>query len=144
MRKLIAAFIILLSPFVYASEQQGGQFKDLGPWEVHYIAFPSTFVQPNIAKAYNLTRSGNKAIVNISVLADKPGKPAIKAKVTGSAKNLLGKVVPLNFKEVVEGEAVYYLAQLDYDDEDIFRFNVEITQDKQTRKLTFSQKFYEE
>lgn len=101
MRKLIAAFIILLSPFVYASEQQGGQFKDLGPWEVHYIAFPSTFVQPNIAKAYNLTRSGNKAIVNISVLADKPGKPAIKAKVTGSAKNLLGKVVPLNFKEVV-------------------------------------------
>ncbi|GEK07830.1 DUF4426 domain-containing protein [Pseudoalteromonas sp. McH1-7] len=144
MRKLIAAFIILLSPFVYASEQQGGQFKDLGPWEVHYIAFPSTFVQPNIAKAYNLTRSGNKAIVNISVLADKPGKPAIKAKVTGSAKNLLGKVVPLNFKEVVEGEAVYYLAQLDYDDEDIFRFNVEITKDKQTRKLTFSQKFYEE
>ncbi|MEJ6475059.1 DUF4426 domain-containing protein [Pseudoalteromonas piscicida] len=144
MRTFIIALMMVLAPSVFAADDQGGQFKDLGPWEVHYIAFPSTFVQPTIAKAYGLTRSGNKAIVNISVLADKPGKPAVKARVVGSAKNLLGKIVQLDFKEVVEGEAIYYLAQLDYDDEDIFRFNIEISEGKQTRKLTFSQKFYVE
>ena len=144
MRTFIIALMMVLAPSVFAADDQGGQFKDLGPWEVHYIAFPSTFVQPTIAKAYGLTRSGSKAIVNISVLADKPGKPAVKARVVGSAKNLLGKIVQLDFQEVVEGEAIYYLAQLDYDDEDIFRFNIEISEGKQTRKLTFSQKFYVE
>ncbi|MEK0160894.1 DUF4426 domain-containing protein [Pseudoalteromonas piscicida] len=144
MKAFIIALMMLLAPGAFAQDEQGGQFKDLGPWEVHYIAFPSTFVQPTIAKAYGLIRSGNKAIVNISVLADKPGKPAVKARVVGSAKNLLGKTVQLEFKEVVEGEAIYYLAQLDYDDEDIFRFDIEISEGKQSRKLTFSQKFYVE
>ncbi|MCG7538799.1 DUF4426 domain-containing protein [Pseudoalteromonas sp. CO348] len=144
MKSFIIALMMLLAPIAFAQDEQGGQFKDLGPWEVHYIAFPSTFVQPTIAKAYGLIRSGNKAIVNISVLADKPGKPAVKARVAGSAKNLLGKTVQLEFKEVVEGEAIYYLAQLDYDDEDIFRFDIEISEGKQSRKLTFSQKFYVE
>ncbi|ASD67990.1 DUF4426 domain-containing protein [Pseudoalteromonas piscicida] len=144
MKAFIIALMMLLAPGAFAQDEQGGQFKDLGPWEVHYIAFPSTFVQPTIAKAHGLIRSGNKAIVNISVLADKPGKPAVKARVVGSAKNLLGKTVQLEFKEVVEGEAIYYLAQLDYDDEDIFRFDIEISEGKQSRKLTFSQKFYVE
>ena len=141
MKPLLFALLLLLAPNVMA-EQQGGQFKDLGPWEVHYIAFPSTFIQPNIAKAYDLTRSGSQAIVNISVLADKPSKPAVKANVSGFARNLLGKKVELEFKEVVEGEAIYYLAQLDYDHEDVFRFEINISQGSQSRQLVFSQKFY--
>lgn len=141
MKPLLFALLLLLAPSVMA-EQQGGQFKDLGPWEVHYIAFPSTFIQPNIAKAYDLTRSGSQAIVNISVLADKPSKPAVKANVSGFARNLLGKKVELEFKEVVEGEAIYYLAQLDYDHEDVFRFEININQGSQSRQLVFSQKFY--
>ena len=141
MKPLLFALLLLLAPSVMA-EQQGGQFKDLGPWEVHYIAFPSTFIQPNIAKAYDLTRSGSQAIVNISVLADKPSKPAVKANVSGFARDLLGKKVELEFKEVVEGEAIYYLAQLDYDHEDVFRFEINISQGSQSRQLVFSQKFY--
>ncbi|WP_440054062.1 DUF4426 domain-containing protein [Pseudoalteromonas sp. T1lg65] len=144
MKKLLLLLCLLFSTSGLTSETQGGQFKDLGPWEVHYIAFPSTFIQPTIAKAYGLTRSGSKAIVNISVLADTPAKPALKAQVTGTARNLLGKTVELEFKEVVEGDAVYYLAQLDFDNEDIFRFEIDITEKQQTRKLVFQQKFYED
>ena len=126
MKPLLFALLLLLAPNVMA-EQQGGQFKDLTLGSALHC-FSLTFIQPNIAKAYDLTRSGSQAIVNISVLADKPSKPAVKANVSGFARDLLGKKVELEFKEVVEGEAIYYLAQLDYDHEDVFRFEINISQ----------------
>ena len=71
MNRLIKfCFIACLTLAFNAHSEQtlGGQYKELGPWQVHYIAFPSTFIQPQIAKAYELERSGYKGIVNISVL----------------------------------------------------------------------------
>ena len=51
--RILIAFILALSSFIAsANSVQGGQYKELGPWQVHYIAFPSTFIQPSIAKAY--------------------------------------------------------------------------------------------
>ena len=120
---------------------QGAQYKELGPWQVHYIAFPSTFIQPKIAKAYNLERSGYKGVVNISILKNDADKTAQTAKLTGTAKNLLGNKQTLTFKEVKEGESIYYLAQVDYTNEEILRFEIEIQQSNQFQKLQFQQKF---
>ena len=33
------------------------QMKELGPWQVHYSAFNSSFLTPEVAKAYGLERS---------------------------------------------------------------------------------------
>ena len=109
---------------------------------MHYIAFPSTFIQPKIAKAYNLERSGYKGVVNISILKNDADKTAQTAKLTGTAKNLLGNKQTLTFKEVKEGESIYYLAQVDYTNEEILRFEIEIQQSNQFQKLQFQQKFY--
>jgi hypothetical protein len=121
---------------------QGAQYKELGPWQVHYIAFPSTFIQPKIAKAYNLERSGYKGIVNISILKNDADKTAQTATLTGTAKNLLGNKQTLTFKEVKEGDSIYYLAQVNYTNEEILRFEIEIQQSNQFQKLQFQQKFY--
>ncbi|MFP3351972.1 DUF4426 domain-containing protein [Pseudoalteromonas sp. SIMBA_153] len=126
----------------HSAQEQGAQYKELGPWQVHYIAFPSTFIQPQIAKAYDLERSGYKGIVNISILKNNAGKAAQKATLQGTAKNLLGNKQTLNFKEVVEGDSIYYLAQVDYTNEEILRFEIEIQQGNQFQTLKFKQKFY--
>ena len=47
-----------------------------------------------------------------------------------------------DFKEVKEGESIYYLAQVDYTNEEILRFEIEIQQSNQFQKLQFQQKFY--
>ena len=60
----------------------------------------------------------------------------------GTAKNLLGNKQALTFKEVKEGESIYYLAQVDYTNEEILRFEINIQQGSQSQKLTFQQKFY--
>ena len=144
MKQFIYFSLILLSSFTSyakADEQAGAQYKVLGPWEVHYIAFPSTFIQPNIAKNYDLDRSPNKGIINISVLKNSD-KSAQTASLTGTARNLLGNKKQLTFKEVVEGDAIYYLAQIDYSNEEIYRFDIEINQNGQVQTLKFQQKFY--
>lgn len=126
----------------HSAQEQGAQYKELGAWQVHYIAFPSTFIQPQIAKAYDLERSGYKGIVNISILKNNADKKAQKATLQGTAKNLLGNKQTLNFKEVVEGDSIYYLAQVDYTNEEILRFEIEIQQGNQFQTLKFKQKFY--
>lgn len=145
MKKIVSILFFALAGITFSahSEQmQGAQYKELGPWQVHYIAFPSTFIQPQIAKAYDLQRSGYKGIVNISILKNDTDATAQTAILKGTARNLLGNKQTLDFKEVIEGESIYYLAQVDFTNEEILRFDVEIQQGNQFQKLQFQQKFY--
>lgn len=145
MKKLASILFFALAGITFTahSEQiQGAQYKELSPWQVHYIAFPSTFVQPKIAQAYGLERSNYKGIVNISILKNDADNTAQTASLSGTAKNLLGNKQVLEFKEVVEGDSIYYLAQVKFTNEEILRFDIEIKQNNQFQKLQFQQKFY--
>lgn len=118
------------------------QMMKLGNWNVHYIAFGSTFLTPEIAKAYNISRSNYSGVINISVLSANQGRAAQKVNISGEARNLLGQAVDLKFKEIVEGNAVYYIAQIDYRNEETYNFNIKLKQGNQSQSLKFSQKFY--
>ncbi|MBE0362999.1 hypothetical protein PULV_a0613 [Pseudoalteromonas ulvae UL12] len=140
--RIFTVFALLLSGTVFANDD-GGQYKQLGDWEVHYIAFPSTFLQPNIAKHYGLERSKYSGVINISVLDSRhKDKPAQQVEIVGQARNLLGNTVSLDFKEVVEGDAVYYIAPIKFTNEEIYRFNIDLKQGRQQHTLKFQQKFY--
>ena len=96
----------------------------VGEYDVHYIAFNSGFLQPDIAAAAGLVRGKTQGVLNISVL--KSGKPTA-AQVSGTVKNLLGQDYPLSFKQLKEGEqAIYYLAQFPFDSHETLRFNLNV------------------
>jgi len=117
--------------------------KKLGSMNIHYMAIGSTFFTPEIAKAYGITRSRYNGLVNISVLDNtKVGNPAKAISITGQAKNNLGQFKKLEFTEVKEGDAIYYLAQVSYNNEETLHFTLEINDGKEQQTLTFSQKFY--
>ncbi|MFQ2149996.1 DUF4426 domain-containing protein [Aeromonas jandaei] len=116
------------------------QMKELGPWLVHYNAFNSSFLTPEVAKTYGLERSRYNGIINIAV-QDKQGK-AQAVSVTGEAKNLTGTIRNLSFQEVKEGDAIYYLATLPYRNEDTYQFTLKIMGGGQQQILTFQQTFY--
>ncbi|MGY3861899.1 MULTISPECIES: DUF4426 domain-containing protein [Aeromonas] len=116
------------------------QMKELGPWQVHYNAFNSSFLTPEVAKTYGLERSRYNGIINIAV-QDKQAK-AQAVSVTGEAKNLTGTIRNLSFQEVKEGDAIYYLATLPYRNEDTYQFTLKIMGGGQQQILTFQQTFY--
>ncbi|NOH80172.1 DUF4426 domain-containing protein [Vibrio sp. RE86] len=139
-------WITLLLVSMIALPSYAGQFKTIKDVEVHYSAFNSTFLTPQVARSYKLKRNGYSAILNISVLDNsQAGKPAITADISGSAKNLIGQMRDLTFREVKEGDAIYYLAEFPVSEEERLTFNIDVNAGiKGTGTLKFTQKFYVE
>lgn len=111
-------------------------------FEVHYIVIPTVFLSREIASQYDLVRGKAWSLVNISVLDD-VGSPR-KARVRGSYRNLIDQTYDLDFREVVEDTAVYYLAPVKHTDEDIFRFTllIDIPGEDKPLEVKFTQKMY--
>ena len=135
--------LTLLTGMVASTNALAEQKKTLGKWDVHYMAVSTTFLTPEVAKAYGVTRSKNSILVNISVL-DRMSKKAQSVSITGNARNLLGRTSELSFTEVKEGEAIYYLATMPFDDEEHYRFDIRIQGSNSSQSLKFEQKLYKE
>ena len=139
-RSLIQTFFaccLCYLPCVQAQESQ-----KVGPYEVHFSAFESTFLTPEIAKTYQLTRSRYQAVINVAVLDTRKGNAATQVVLKGYANNLLGHQVDFNFKEVKEEQAIYYLEQLTYTNEETFRFYLTLQTPEGEFPVKFVKKFY--
>ncbi|RUO39344.1 DUF4426 domain-containing protein [Aliidiomarina taiwanensis] len=123
------------------AQVQGGQFERLGSWEVHYSAFPSSFLQPEVAQAYNLVRSRAQAVISISVL-DQESKQSQRVAMSGYALNSLGQRKELNFRRITEGDALYYLSSIQHGNDDRYRFFITIRHGDNSEELRFTQTFY--
>lgn len=119
-----------------------------GDYEVHYSAFNSSFIAPEIAERYSLERSGNYGIVNVAVrnVKDSDSGKAITAQVTGSRQNLLSQKSGLKFQEIQEAGAVYYLAGFRFPGDELLKFSINVTPtgSARTETIQFEQKFYQE
>ncbi|WP_246840564.1 DUF4426 domain-containing protein [Lacimicrobium sp. SS2-24] len=135
----IPLLCVLMMSFSAAAEQK----QTLGDWDVHYMVLNSTFLTPEVARTYGIQRSKYNAVVNVSVL-DNDSAKAQNLLVTGTATNLIGTVKKLQFKEVIEGDAIYYIATLSFRDQEQYRFAIDLKQDKKQHTLKFSQKLYSE
>lgn len=144
MKNILQTFLfIILVSLTLVSNVFAENMKKMGSMQVHYMAINSTFITPKIAKAYNIERSRFNGLINISVLDDtKKSTPAKVVSIRGKARNDLGQIKTLEFDEVKEGDAIYYLAQINYSDKETYYFDLTISDGKETHQLKFKQKFY--
>lgn len=144
MRSALALCFALLATQVSA---QSGQRQVQGPWEAHYIVLPTTALQPEIAARNGITRSNNMAFINISIL-DGRETPAIPhpATLSGQALNLVGQPIPLEFRTITEGQAIYHIAVFRFSHRETLRFQLNFQPEGDTRSyaLRFSQAVYRE
>ena len=141
--KTFKATMSLFCILLLTANVQAENMVTQGDINIHYIALNSTFLTPKIAKAYQLQRSRYMALINISVLDNsQANKPAKAVDISGKAKNLLGQQKSLTFKEVREGDAIYYLAQVKYSNEETLYFDIKINDQGKAHTLKFEQKFY--
>ena len=139
---LRALFIISLVSF-FSSTTTAENMTKLGSMDVHYMAIGATFLTPEIAKNYGIERSRYNGLINISVLDNiQKNMPAKTVSISGTARNDLGQIKSLEFQEVKEGDAIYYLAQVNYSNEETYYFELEINDGKESHKMKFKQKFY--
>ncbi len=138
---LVLGLTILASS---AHATQGGQYQQSGRYQIHYMALSSTFLTPAVAKTYDIKRSRYNAFINISILDTLiDNNPAVKAKVIGQAINLTGSIRKLTFREIIEGDAIYYIAQLPFRNDERFTIHISSSNgDGLNSKISFKQEFY--
>jgi Domain of unknown function (DUF4426) len=118
------ALLLLLMP----TRGEAEQFKEFGEYIVHYNALSTDQLGADVAKNYQIVRSSRRGLLNIAVLKKSAGEPsAIGAKVSGSAANLAGQRSKLAFREVKEGDAIYYLGEFAVGaGRDTYQFQLEV------------------
>lgn len=137
---------ILMTLVIFVSSNfnaHASNMKKMGGMNIHYIALNATFLTPEIAKAYGIVRSKYNGLINISVLDNTiKTHPAKFVSITGTARNLAGQNKAIEFIQVKEGDAIYYLAQVNYRNEETIVFDLNISDSSESHNLKFSQKFY--
>ena len=136
-----ACRLLLLTTVAFlCAHASAEQFARLGSFDVHYVVIPTVFLQPDVAAQYGLVRANDRALVNISILRD--GTP-VAATLDGAVTNLLSQRTALEFREVREGSAIYYLASVRHVEEEMLRFDIEIQPEGGGKeRLRFQQKLY--
>lgn len=146
---LVYIFSALLLSLVSMSSN-AEQKLVFGEYEVHYMGLSSNFLTPEVAKLYDIPRSGSLGYLSISVLqktANDDLHMPIAATLTGSIRNLIGQSRTLKFRKVQEGKAIYYISTFRFDDGDMYNFDLNVIPDNAQQKtfdVKFSQRFYVE
>ena len=133
----------LLALLAFSVHADNKPYKEFGDYKVFYSSFNSSFILPEIASVYNITRGKDKGLVNIAVLlGDQAG--GTTALVKGTVSNMLAQQQVLKFFEVREGNVVYYLAPFEFDNEDSMTFKIQVqpNPNKPSKSLSFQNKFY--
>lgn len=126
---LIASMLMLTGLSAFSLAENDNVFKQ-DDYEVHYSTFNTSFLNEKIASTYGIVRSKSKALLNVAVLKknnDGFMKP-VSASLTGQTYDLI-LIKALDFFEVREGDAVYYLAQFDIDHKIPLYFTVNVKAD---------------
>jgi hypothetical protein len=124
----ISAILLLLLSISHIAEANEHRVGDI---TIHYSAFNSSLISAEVATQYGIRRSGQTGIINISVIDN--GKPVV-ANIFGHAKNLLGQLKNLSFKEIKEDKAIYYIATFSFRNDEKLTFDLQV-QPQKTGKL---------
>jgi len=116
-----------------------------GDLSVHFNALPTTRLTPEVARQYGVTRSANRALVNVAIRRGEPGADtAVAATVTVSATNLAGQRMDVRMREVRDGDALYYLGEARIAGQDTLTFDLEVVVEGQPQPMRaqFRQEFF--
>jgi len=117
-------------------------------YAIHHNAMTTDTLTPRIAKAYNIQRSKNRGMLNVSVIKESPdttGK-AVKAEVKANATNLAGQTRSLDLREIHDGDAIYYIGEMRVSNQETVDFRLEVKPEgaDKTYRAKFTQTFYTE
>ncbi|WP_303901598.1 DUF4426 domain-containing protein [Thiohalomonas denitrificans] len=139
---IIAATALVLPAIAHA-----GKFRDFDDYRVHFSAFNSTVIAPEVARAYDLPRSDYRGMLNITVQrkeSDTPPYPATNADLRAQATNLAGQTKQISMQRIEEGDAIYYIGGFPVSHREVLDFRVDIQPEDsdQTYNLQFRQQFF--
>lgn len=129
-----------------AMEPATSSSRDFGNYVLHFNAIRTVSLTPEIAKIYNITRSANRAMLNVSLVKKVDGTPGVPVagSIAAKAVNLNGQLKDLTLREIREGDAIYYIGDVLVADDETLVFTVEATPADETSlySVRFQREFF--
>ena len=115
----------MLTPFIALAENS----TTAGGYTVHYNAFTTSTLTPEVAKAYGIQRSKVRGMLNVSVIKEKEGTigTSVPARVDVKTLILTGQTSHLPMREIKEQDAVYYVGEFPVQNGEKIDFVIEAT-----------------
>lgn len=131
------------SATVPEAQPAGASSADIGEHVIHFSAQSTDQLPPEVARAYGIVRSKNRAMLNVSVLKESSGMP-VTATVTVKTVNLTGQLKNVTMRKIEEQEAIYYIGETPVANRETLIFDISVTPDGVTTAsdVRFKRQFY--
>lgn len=119
---------------------------EIGEYVVHFSAQTTDQLPPDVARAYNIVRSKNRAMLNVSVIR-KADKQSVPATVQVKTSNLTGQLKNVTMRKIEEpGDtvAIYYIGETSVANRETLLFDITVRPEGQTAasEVRFKREFY--
>lgn len=117
--------VMILAPLCAVAENS----TTVGAFTVHYNAFTTSILTPEVARAYGIQRSKYRGMLNVSVIKEKAGTTGtpVPGRVQVKTLTLTGQSTPLSMREIKEQGAVYYIGEFPIRNQEKVNFAIEVT-----------------
>ena len=134
------------SATVPEAQPAGATSADIGNHVVHFSAQSTDHLPPAVAREYNIVRSKNRAMLNVSVLR-KPDNLPVSADVTVNTVNLTGQLKNVTMRKIEEpgdNVAIYYIGDTTVANREVLVFDISIKPDGEgsSSQVRFKRQFY--
>jgi hypothetical protein len=125
------------------AEPAGASSVDIGDHVVHFSAQSTDQLPPEVARTYNIVRSKNRAMLNVSVLEEADNTP-VTANVEVKTVNLTGQLKTVVMRKVQEQDAIYYIGETPVANRETLIFDISVTPEgvDAASDIRFKRQFY--
>lgn len=137
MKTIVITSLLILSLLGASAPALAQQSELFGPFELHYSVVNTTFLDPEVASGYGITRGKKRAILNLAVREHtESGTEARTMLLKGKTWDLIQNQ-ELEFKEIREGKAIYYIAEFKFINEEWRFFEVDFRPEGADKTYTY-------
>lgn len=111
---------------VPAAQRADATSADIGDYVVHFSAQSTDQLPTEIAQAYGIVRSKNRAMLNVTVLREADNS-AVAATITVKAVNLTGQLKDVALRRIDEQNAIYYIGEVAVANRETLIFDIGVT-----------------
>ena len=125
------------------AQPAGATNADIGDHIVHFSAQSTDQLPPDVARAYNIVRSKNRAMLNVSILREADNK-AVAADVSVKTVNLTGQLKNVAMRRIDEQDAIYYIGEVAVANRETLIFDISVTPEgvDTLSEVRFKRQFY--
>jgi hypothetical protein len=134
------------SATVPEAEPAGATSTDIGDYVVHFSAQSTDQLPPEVARAYNIVRSKNRAMLNVSIIRESDNLP-VAGEVVVKTVNLTGQLKNVTMRKIEEpGDkvAIYYIGETAVANRETLIFDISVTPEGEDEpsEVRFKRQFY--